>query len=296
MTQIISGKEISEKLRENIRKQVEELSSRCGKQAGLAVVLVGDNPASHIYVSNKVKQTKEVGMHSFEYRMHDSVTEEKLLQKIDSLNQNPDIHGILVQLPLPAHISEEKVIQAIAPHKDVDGFHAINRGKLVVGDKDALVACTPLGCMEMLEDFYGDKYNLRGLDAVVIGRSNIVGKPMTQLLINASVTVTCCNSSTQDVKALTQKADIIVTAVGKPKFFDYSYFSEKSVIIDVGINRIEQLKEDGTSISKICGDVDYDDCFGKVKAITPVPGGVGPMTIACLLKNTLTAFKAIERL
>lgn len=282
---IIDGKNFAANLRKNLKEEVAKLPSK----PGLAVILVGEDPASQVYVRNKGKMTVEIGMESFEYKLPSDVSEDELISKVNELNNNDDIHGILVQLPLPKHISEDAVISAISPEKDVDGFHIYNRGLLVTGSDEALVPCTPLGCLMLLEDKLGD---LTGKDAVVIGRSNIVGKPMSQLLLNAGCTVTTCHSRTKDIKAITQKADILVVAVGRPEMVDESYISENVTIIDVGINRVETNENDKGY--KLVGDVDYNSCFEKAKAITPVPGGVGPMTIACLLNNTLKAYNQIE--
>lgn len=290
MTQKIDGKAFAEGLRERIGKQVADLKVKTSKTPGLAVVLVGEDPASQIYVSNKAKQTKQVGMESFEHILPVDTSEAELLQLIDKLNKDDAVHGILVQLPLPKHISEDSVIQSITPEKDVDGFHVVNRGLLVTGQK-SLVPCTPQGSLMLIKDVLGE--DISGLNAVVIGRSNIVGKPMSQLLLNEGCTVTTCHSKTKDIKFITQTADILVVAVGRSKMVDASWVKEGAVIIDVGINRVENPEE---GAPKIVGDVDYESCFNKVRAITPVPGGAGPMTIACLLNNTLQAFRMIEKL
>lgn len=282
---IIDGKEFAANLRRKIAGEIEELKKEKGSVPGLAVVLVGEDPASQVYVRNKVKQTAEVGMRSFEYKMHSDVTEQELLNKIDLLNNNPEIHGILVQLPLPKHISEDVVIQAINPDKDVDGFHVINRGRLVVG-QNGFVPCTPLGCLMLIKDSLGSD-SIPGKNAVVIGRSNIVGKPMAQLLLNEGATVTICNSRTKDIEKVSANADILVVAVGKPNLIKKEWVKQGAIVIDVGINRIELEGGKG----KLVGDVDFEDVKEKTSAITPVPGGVGPMTIACLLKNTLEGFK-----
>jgi len=240
-----------------------------GIQPGLAVVLVGDDPASHVYVRNKAKSTKEVGMLSEEYRLPADTSEEELLAVVDKLNKDAKIHGILVQLPVPDHIDSSKVLDAIDPDKDVDGFHVVNSGRLAVGQR-GLVPCTPLGCIMMLKNTLGD---LSGLNAVVVGRSNIVGKPMAQLLLQESCTVTIAHSRTKDLPAVCRSADIVVAAVGRPEMVKGDWIAPGATVIDVGINRIEHAG-----------------------AITPVPGGVGPMTIACLLHNTVAAMKAIHRL
>jgi methylenetetrahydrofolate dehydrogenase (NADP+)/methenyltetrahydrofolate cyclohydrolase len=282
---IINGKDFSLKLRNKITEEVSSLNEKLGKVPGLAVILVGDDPASQVYVANKGKQTVECGMESFEFKFNSDISEEELINKIEELNNDEKVNGILVQLPLPKHISENKVIQSIKREKDVDGFHIENRGLLVVGE-DALVPCTPLGCLMLLEDRVG-KQDLVGKNAVIIGRSNIVGKPMSQLLLNTGCTVTVCHSKTKDIKSICRNADILVAAVGKPKMINSDWVKEGAYIIDVGINRIKT--DEGKN--KLVGDVDFDDVFDRCEAITPVPGGVGPMTIACLLSNTLKAFK-----
>ena len=287
---IIEGKKFAENLRKKIAEEVEELKDRTGKVPGLAVVLVGNDPASQVYVANKAKQTKEVGMNSYEHVLTADTSQKDLLHIIKNLNANENVHGILVQLPLPKHISEDAVINAISPEKDVDGFHVVNRGRLITG-QDALVPCTPLGCLMLLKDRL---FNLEGLHAVVIGRSNIVGKPMAQLLLNEGCTVTVCHSKTKDIKSHTQKADIIVVAVGKPNMLEAEWIKEGATIIDVGINRVTVQAENSNEspTTKLVGDVNFNSCKEKAGGITPVPGGVGPMTIACLLSNTLKAFKA----
>ncbi|MCC7259789.1 MAG: bifunctional methylenetetrahydrofolate dehydrogenase/methenyltetrahydrofolate cyclohydrolase FolD [Alphaproteobacteria bacterium] len=273
---IIDGKAFAARVRENVAARVRELRNTQGITPGLAVILVGEDPASEVYVRNKAKFTVEVGMESFEFRLPAATTQDALLAKVRALNANPAVHGILVQLPLPKHIDENAVIDAIAPEKDVDGFHIVNRGKLATG-QDALVPCTPLGCWMMLKDTLGD---LTGLHALVIGRSNIVGKPMAQLLLNSSCTVTVAHSKTRDIAALGRQADILVAAVGKPKMVKGEWIKPGATVIDVGINRTD---------AGLVGDVDFDSAKTVAGAITPVPGGVGPMTIACLLANTLKA-------
>jgi methylenetetrahydrofolate dehydrogenase (NADP+)/methenyltetrahydrofolate cyclohydrolase len=242
---------------------------------------VGEDPASQVYVRSKGKQTVEAGMNSYEYRLDASTSESDLLGLISKLNDDPEVHGILVQLPLPNHLNEDLVINSIAPHKDVDGFHISNVGMLGTGQK-SMVPCTPLGCLMMLRDYHG---NLSGLDAVVIGRSNIVGKPMAQLLLGDSCTVTIAHSRTKDLQSVVKRADIVVAAVGRANMVPGDWIKEGATVIDVGINRIPK-PEGGT---RLVGDCDYDSCADVAGAITPVPGGVGPMTIACLLANTLTA-------
>lgn len=280
---IIDGKAFSAKVRARVTKQVQELKKYNNLTPGLAVVLVGEDPASQVYVRNKVKQTEECGMKSLEYRRDPDISEQELLTLVQSLNENPEVNGILVQLPLPDHISEDKVIAAIAPEKDVDGFHVINTGLLATGSADAMVPCTPLGCLMMLKDHFED--GLSGKRAVVVGRSNIVGKPMGALLLNESCTVTTVHSRTKDIEEECRRADILVAAVGRPEMIKADWVKPGAVVIDVGINRIE--KEDGKT--KLVGDVDFAGVSEVAGAITPVPGGVGPMTIACLLANTVTA-------
>ena len=288
MSYIIDGKSFSEKLRKKIKIIVDDLKKEFNITPGLAVVLVGEDPASKIYVKNKGKQTIEVGMSSYEYRLKEDISEEKLLEKISELNENPKIHGILCQLPLPKHINSNKVINAIRPEKDVDGFHISNVGLISTG-QSAMIPCTPLGCILLLKDLYND---LSGKNAIVIGRSNIVGKPMANLLLKENCTVTIAHSKTKNIEELCKKADIIVAAVGKPNFVKKEWVNQNSTIIDVGINRIDS--KEGSS--KIVGDVDYEKIKNNVSAITPVPGGVGPMTIACLLSNTITACCNIHEL
>ncbi len=277
---IIDGKAHAEVLRSKVAAGVADVKARYGFTPGLAVVLVGDDPASEVYVRNKKKMTLEVGMQSFDYHLPASASRETILAKVQELNANPDVDGILVQLPLPAKTDEEVVINAIDPAKDVDGFHVINTGKLATGQA-GLVPCTPLGCLMLLKDTLGD---LSGKHAVVIGRSNIVGKPMAALLLNENCTVTLAHSRTRDIEGLTRMADIVVAAVGRPRMVKARWIHEGATVIDVGINRAE---------GKLVGDVDFDKVKDVAGAITPVPGGVGPMTIACLLYNTLKA--ACER-
>jgi len=276
MTKLIDGKAFAASLRADIAKRVAQLKAKKNITPGLAVVLVGSDPASEVYVKNKAKQTVEAGMRSFEYKLPETTTQAELLAKVAELNSNPDVHGILVQLPLPKHIDETAVIQAIHPDKDVDGFHVINAGRLATG-QDGFVPCTPLGCWMLLKD---NLSSLAGLHAVVIGRSNIVGKPMAQLLLKESCTVTIAHSKTKDLPTLIKTADIVVAAVGRPKMVMGEWLKQGAVVIDVGINRVD---------GKLVGDVDFASCQGIAAAITPVPGGVGPMTIACLLENTLKA-------
>jgi methylenetetrahydrofolate dehydrogenase (NADP+)/methenyltetrahydrofolate cyclohydrolase len=278
---VIDGKEFSARVRSKVAEGVAKLVDAHGIKPGLAVVLVGEDPASQVYVRSKGKQTVEAGMNSYEYRLDASTSESDLLGLISKLNDDPEVHGILVQLPLPNHLNEDLVINSIAPHKDVDGFHISNVGMLGTGQK-SMVPCTPLGCLMMLRDYHG---NLSGLDAVVIGRSNIVGKPMAQLLLGDSCTVTIAHSRTKDLQSVVKRADIVVAAVGRANMVPGDWIKEGATVIDVGINRIPK-PEGGT---RLVGDCDYDSCADVAGAITPVPGGVGPMTIACLLANTLTA-------
>lgn len=278
---LIDGKAFAATLRAQIAADVAALKASHGVQPGLAVVLVGEDPASQIYVRNKAKQTVECGMKSVEHKLAAETPEADLLALIDTLNADPTIHGILVQLPVPKQINADKIIAAIRPDKDVDGFHPMNAGLLATGGK-ALVPCTPLGCSLLLKDRLGD---LSGKHAVVIGRSNIVGKPMAQLLLQESCTVTIAHSRTKDLPAVCREADIVVAAVGRPEMVKGDWLKPGAVVIDVGINRVSL--PDGTS--KVVGDVDFASAATVAGAITPVPGGVGPMTIACLLKNTLTA-------
>lgn len=284
-TKIIDGNAFAERLRADIARRVEGLQAR-GIVPGLAVILVGNNPASEVYVKNKAKQTKEVGMNSYEFRLPESTTEAELLAKVEELNNDKNVHGILVQLPLPRHIQERAVINAVAPEKDVDGFHVINAGKLATGQA-SLVPCTPLGCQMMLHDHFKSRgaKPLAGLHAVIIGRSNIVGKPMAQLLLKDDCTVTIVHSKTTDIEKSVQLGDIVVAAVGQAEIVRKSWLKKGAVVIDVGINRV--TLPDGKT--KLVGDVAFQECLGHVAAITPVPGGAGPMTIACLLENTCRA-------
>jgi methylenetetrahydrofolate dehydrogenase (NADP+)/methenyltetrahydrofolate cyclohydrolase len=275
----IDGKAFAARVRAQVAQGVSGLAAR-GIVPGLAVVLVGEDPASEVYVRNKGKQTVEVGMRSFEHKLPADTAESDLLALIGRLNADPAVHGILVQLPLPGHLDADLVINAIDPAKDVDGFHISNVGLLGTGQK-AMVPCTPLGCLMMLRDHLG---SLSGLNAVVVGRSNIVGKPMAQLLLGDSCTVTIAHSRTRDLAAVCRGADILVAAVGRPEMITGDYVKPGATVIDVGINRIER---DGKT--RLVGDVDFASAVEVAGAITPVPGGVGPMTIACLLANTLTA-------
>lgn len=278
---VIDGKAFAAKVRGLVGEGVAKLKAEHGITPGLAVVLVGEDPASQVYVRSKGKMTVEVGMTSIEHKLDATTSEADLLALIDQLNSDPAIHGILVQLPLPDHLDSDLVINSIDPAKDVDGFHISNVGLLGTGQK-SMVPCTPLGSLMMLRDHLG---SLSGMNAVVIGRSNIVGKPMAQLLLGDSCTVTIAHSRTKDLASVVRQADIVVAAVGRPQMVPGDWIKPGATVIDVGINRIEK-PEGGT---RLVGDVDYDSCAAVAGAITPVPGGVGPMTIACLLANTLTA-------
>ena len=279
--QIIDGKAFAAKVRGQVAEHVTRIKEENGITPGLAVVLVGEDPASQVYVRSKGKQTVEAGMNSYEHKLDADTSQDDLLKLIADLNADKDVHGILVQLPLPKHLNEDLVINSIAPEKDVDGFHISNVGLLGTGQK-SMVPCTPLGCLMMLRDYHG---SLSGMNAVVIGRSNIVGKPMAQLLLGDSCTVTIAHSRTKDLPAVVRGADIVVAAVGRPEMVPGDWIKPGATVIDVGINRIDK-PESGT---RLVGDVDYASCAEVAGAITPVPGGVGPMTIACLLANTVTA-------
>jgi methylenetetrahydrofolate dehydrogenase (NADP+) / methenyltetrahydrofolate cyclohydrolase len=276
--EIIDGKAFAAGLRTRIAGEVARLQAAHGITPGLAAVLVGDNPASEVYVRNKGRQTVEAGMRSEEHRLDAGVSESGLLALVERLNRDPAVHGILVQLPLPKQIDEARVVNAVAPEKDVDGFHVTNIGRLATGQR-TLVPCTPLGCLMLLRDRLGD---LAGRNAVVVGRSNIVGKPMAQLLLRESCTVTIAHSRTRDIAAVCSRADILVAAMGRPRMVTADWVQPGATVIDVGINRVEG--ENG-----VVGDVDFASAARVAGAITPVPGGVGPMTIACLLANTLRA-------
>lgn len=284
---IIDGKASAAALRSQIAAEVSRLQSEVDLQPGLAVVLVGEDPASQVYVRNKGRQTVEVGMRSIEHRLDADVSEAELLQLVAQLNEDPLVNGILVQLPLPQHIDAQRVIEAIDPAKDVDGFHPINVGGLSTGNPSALVPCTPFGCLLMLRDSVAD--GLEGQHAVVVGRSNIVGKPMAQLLLRESCTVTVAHSRTRDLPSLCRTADILVAAVGRPEMVRGDWVKPGAVVIDVGINRIAVS---GQEKGRLVGDVAFDEAAQVASAITPVPGGVGPMTIACLLRNTVVAAAA----
>jgi len=278
---IIDGKAFAANLRAEIAQKVSALKEGGGPTPGLAVVLVGENPASQIYTRNKAKQTVEAGMQSFKHDLSAETSQEELLALVDKLNHDPAVHGILVQLPLPSRIDPNAVIDAIDPAKDVDGFNVTNVGRLVTGGK-GMVPCTPLGCLMLLKDTLGD---LKGKRALVLGRSNIVGKPMALLLLREHCTVTLAHSRTQDLAGECRRADILIAATGQPGMVRGDWIKEGATVIDVGINRIEAAN----GKSKLVGDVAFDEALSVAGAITPVPGGVGPMTIACLLKNTFTA-------
>lgn len=278
MYQIIDGKKISQEIKDELREKVAAYKAE-GKNVTLAVIQVGNDPASTVYVGNKKKACAYIGIESLSYELPEETTQEELLDLIKKLNQDDSVNGILVQLPLPKHINEEMVIQTIAPSKDVDGFHVQNVGALCVGSK-GYVSCTPLGVIQLLKR---SGIEIAGKNCVVLGRSNIVGKPMSMLLLRENGTVTTCHSKTQDIKAITKQADILVVAIGKPKFVDESYVKDGAVVIDVGIHRDEN--------NKLCGDVDFDKVAPHTSAITPVPGGVGPMTIAMLMNNCVSSIE-----
>ena len=282
--EIIDGKAFAATVREKVAAHVARIKDESGITPGLAVVLVGEDPASQVYVRSKGKMTVECGMNSYEHKLDVDTAEDVLLDLIAKLNSDPMVHGILVQLPLPGHLNEDLVINSIDPAKDVDGFHISNVGLLGTGQK-SMVPCTPLGCLMMLRDHHG---SLSGLNAVVVGRSNIVGKPMAQLLLGDSCTVTIAHSRTKDLAEVVRRADIVVAAVGRPEMVPGDWIKEGATVIDVGINRIP-APEKGEGKMKLVGDVDFASASQVAGAITPVPGGVGPMTIACLLANTLTA-------
>jgi methylenetetrahydrofolate dehydrogenase (NADP+)/methenyltetrahydrofolate cyclohydrolase len=277
MAQIINGKAVSLAERESIKRETEELLNKYGRRPGLAVIIVGEDPASKVYVANKEKGCDEVGFYSELYRLPENTEMSELLQLVDKLNKDDKINGILCQLPLPKHLNEEEVILAIDPNKDVDAFHPVNVGKIMIGNFDFL-PCTPAGVMELLDDA---GIELSGKNCVVIGRSNIVGKPQAMLLLHKNATVTICHSKTKNLKEICREADVLVVAVGRAKMVDESYIKEGAVVVDVGMDRDEN--------GKLCGDVDFDSACKKASWITPVPGGVGPMTIATLMKNAVTA-------
>jgi len=278
--QLIDGKSLSKKVQSSVKTEAEKLKQEKNIVPGLAVVIVGDDPASHAYVSMKERACKAVGFYSIAHKMPESITQDEIMQIITMMNNNPHIHGILVQLPLPKHINTNKILEVIEPKKDVDGFHAYNVGRMVT-NLDSFVACTPLGVMEMFKEY---KIDLEGKDVVVVGASNIVGKPMASLLLNKNATVTITHIYTKDLASYTKKADIVIVGVGVPNLIKEDMVKDGAIVIDIGINRVE----DGSLV----GDVDFKNVSKKCSYITPVPGGVGPMTIAMLLSNTLKAAKA----
>ena len=290
MSKIISGKEISQDLRNKLKKEISELKNKTGKVPGLAVVQVGNVAASSVYVKAKTKSAIEVGIEVIDHHLPEETTEAELLRIVDNLNKQNNVNGILVQLPLPKHINEQLVLDSIHPDKDADGFHPLNVGKLSIAsdnDENLLIPCTPYGCLIMLK---GLGVDLSGKNAIVIGRSNIVGKPMAQLLLKESCTVTIAHSRTKNIEDMCKNADIVVAAVGRPKMVKGNWIKKGAIVIDVGINRIA-IEIEGEIKNKLVGDVDFDEASENASAITPVPGGVGPMTIACLLRNTTIAFK-----
>ncbi len=274
----IDGKGIAQKTLAYIEKEHKLLKDKYGRAAGLAVIMAGDNPASEIYVKNKIKACEIAGIYSRTIKLDENVTEKDLIEEIEKLNKDDKIDGILVQLPLPAHIDELKIINAISPEKDVDGFHSVNLGKMIIGDKTGFLPCTPYGIMQLLDEYGIDP---AGKDTVIIGRSNIVGKPAAILFIEKSATVQVCNTKTKNIKEKIRNADIVIAAAGVPNFIKGDDIKEGAVVIDVGINRVN---------GKLCGDVDYEEVSEKAGYITPVPGGVGPMTIASLIKNTFKSY------
>lgn len=278
--QLLDGKKLSTKIKENLKNEISEFVSKTGTTPGLAVLLVGNDPASHTYVAMKAKACKDVGLYSIVHEMPDTVKEEDILSTIKMINENPKVHGLLVQLPLPKHVDATKVLEAVDPAKDVDGFHPFNLGRLVAG-LDTFAPCTPLGVMELLAEYDID---VKGKDCVVVGASNIVGKPMASLLLNAGSTVDICHIYTKDLKEHTKNADMIFVGVGKPDLITADMVKEGAVVVDIGINKVGD---------KLVGDVSFEEVSKKCTYITPVPGGVGPMTIAMLLSNTLKAAKGI---
>ena len=290
MTILINGNEIAQNLRNELKEEIDDLKIKTGKVPGLAVVQVGNVAASSVYVRAKTKSAKEVGIEVFDHHLPEETTEEELLKIVNTLNNQDNVNGILVQLPLPKNINEQLVLDSIHPEKDADGFHPLNVGKLSIAshnDENLLIPCTPYGCLIMLK---GLRVDLSGKNALVIGRSNIVGKPMAQLLLKESCTVTIAHSRTKNIEEVCKKADIVIAAVGRPKMVKGDWIKKEAVVIDVGINRIKSEVE-GEIKNKLVGDVDFDEVSKNASAITPVPGGVGPMTIACLLRNTTIAFK-----
>ena len=295
MTTLINGKEIAQNLRNELKEEINNLKIETGKVPGLAVVQVGNVAASSVYVKAKTKSATEVGIEVIDHHLPEETTEEELLQIVNKLNNQDNVNGILVQLPLPKNINEQLVLDSIHPDKDADGFHPLNVGKLSIAshnDENLLIPCTPYGCLIMLK---GLGVDLSGKNAVVIGRSNIVGKPMAQLLLKESCTVTIAHSRTKNIEEICKKADIVIAAVGRPKMVKGDWIKKEAIVIDVGINRIT-IEVDGETKNKLVGDVDFDEASKNASAITPVPGGVGPMTIACLLRNTTIAFKNKNRI
>lgn len=274
MSKIIDGKKISEEIKDELKIEIAKLKNK----PSLAVIIVGNNPASQIYVQNKKNACEKIGIKSFSYELDEKIEEKEILKLINELNEDKKINGILVQLPLPKHIDEKNIIEAINPKKDVDGFHPLNIGKMILRE-ETLLPCTPSGIIELLKK---SKINIEGKHAVILGRSNIVGKPVAELLLNENATISICHSKTENLNEITRQADILIVSIGKAQFIKKEMIKKDVVIIDVGINRMEN--------KKIYGDVDFDDCFEKSSLITPVPGGVGPMTIAMLMKNTLKAY------
>ena len=294
MTKLINGKEIAQNLRNQLKAEIDSLKSKIGKVPGLAVVQVGNVAASSVYVKAKTKSAKEVGIDVIDHHLSQETSEKDLLELVYKLNNQDNVNGILVQLPLPNHINEQIILDSIHPNKDADGFHPLNVGKLSIAsknDENLLIPCTPYGCLIMLK---GLDINLSGMNAIVIGRSNIVGKPMAQLLLKESCTVTVAHSKTKNLEEVCKSADIVVAAVGRPQMVKGGWIKKGAVVIDVGINRIE-LNTNGEIKNKLVGDVDFIEAEKNAAAITPVPGGVGPMTIACLLRNTTIAFKNSQK-
>jgi methylenetetrahydrofolate dehydrogenase (NADP+) / methenyltetrahydrofolate cyclohydrolase len=294
MSKIISGKEIAKDLRNKLKQEITDLKTKTGNVPGLAVVQVGNVAASSVYVKAKTKSAIEVGIEVIDHHLPEETTETELLRIVDTLNNQNNVNGILVQLPLPKNINEQVILDSIHPDKDADGFHPLNVGKLSIAsynDENLLIPCTPYGCLIMLK---GLGIDLSGKNAIVIGRSNIVGKPMAQLLLKESCTVTIAHSRTKGIEEICKNADIVVAAVGRPKMIKGNWIKKGAVVIDVGINRIT-IEAEGEVKNKLVGDVDFDEASKNSSAITPVPGGVGPMTIACLLRNTTIAFKNLNK-
>jgi len=283
MAELIKGKEVAARIREEIASELEELKGKTGKAPGLAVVLLGEDPASQTYVNNKEKTSKKLGFHSEVHRLPESTSQEELLKLVDQLNHDDNIHGILVQLPLPEHIEDEAIIHAIAAEKDVDGFHPVNVGKMMIGEK-CYIPCTPHGVIKMIEHV---GYDLKGKNAVVVGRSNIVGKPVSLLLLERHATVTICHSKTQDLPGVCSNADVLIVAAGQPEMVKGDWIKPGAVVIDVGIHRVDD---------KLKGDVEFESAEKVAGYLSPVPGGVGPMTITMLMHNTMQAFKQLNGL